>query len=151
MASRGDVVVVTINYRLSTLGFLALADGKTNGNFGFADQILALDWVKEHISAFGGDPDRITVFGQSAGAASVRALLASPKAFGKFAAAIPMSNLAGSNFASTYSFYFTIPEEVSLAVNPILSETGCKTATDQLACLREFDAQALISLPDTAK
>ena len=64
LTSRGDVVLVTINYRLSTLGFLALADGKTNGNFGIADTIAALDWVREHIAAFGGDKDRITVFGQ---------------------------------------------------------------------------------------
>lgn len=151
MASRGDVVVVTINYRLSTLGFLALPDGVINGNFGLADQVMALDWVKEHIAAFGGDPDRITVFGQSAGAASVRALMASPRAIGKFAATIPMSNLAGSNFASTYSFYFTIPQEVSEFANPILSETGCNTASDQLACLRAFDAQALVSLPTVAR
>lgn len=75
MASRGDVVVVTINYRLSTIGFLALEDGKTKGNFGLADQIAALEWVGEYITAFGGDPKRITIFGQSAGAASVRALL----------------------------------------------------------------------------
>ena len=53
LASRGDVVVVGIDYRLSTLGFLALDDGKTNGNFGLADQVAALDWVREHIAAFG--------------------------------------------------------------------------------------------------
>lgn len=151
LVSRGDVVVVTINYRLSTIGFLALDDGKTKGNFGLADQILALDWVHEHITAFGGDPSRITIFGQSAGAASVRALMASPKAIGKFAAAIPMSNLAGSNFAATYSNYFTIPQEVALAVNPILKETGCDTASDQLACLRAFDPHQLVALPDQAK
>ncbi|GKT95471.1 alpha/beta hydrolase [Colletotrichum tofieldiae] len=91
----GNVVVVTINYRLGTLGYLALDDGETNGNFGLADQILALDWVREHIRDFGGDPNKITIFGQSAGAASVRAMMASPKASGKFAAAIPMSNLGG--------------------------------------------------------
>lgn len=103
LVSRGDVVVITINYRLGTLGFLALDDGVTNGNFGLADQITALDWVHQHIKDFGGDPSRITIFGQSAGAASVRALLASPKAIGKYAAAIPQSNLAGSNYATTYS------------------------------------------------
>ena len=113
MASRGDVVVVTINYRLSTLGFLALEDGQTNGNFGLADQVAALDWVRQYITAFGGDPNRITIFGQSAGAGSVRALLGSPQAIGKFAAAIPMSNLAGSDYATTYSLYYTIPEEVA--------------------------------------
>ena len=83
IASRGDVVMVAINYRLSTLGFLALDDGVTKGNFGFADQINALDWVRNNIQDFGGDPDRITIFGQSAGAASVRAMLASPKSIGK--------------------------------------------------------------------
>ena len=53
MASRGDVVLVTTNYRLSTIGFLALDDGKTNGNYGIADIIAALDWVNKNIAAFG--------------------------------------------------------------------------------------------------
>ncbi|KAF6751189.1 Carboxylesterase family-domain-containing protein [Ephemerocybe angulata] len=88
LVSRGDVVVVSINYRLGTLGFLALTDGVTNGNFGLADQITALQWVQKHISAFGGDPTRVTIFGQSAGAGSVRALLASPAASGLFTGAI---------------------------------------------------------------
>ena len=151
LASRGDVVVVTINYRLSTLGFLALNDGRTNGNYGIADQILALDWVREHIVDFGGDPDRITIFGESAGAASVRALMASPKAIGKFAASISMSNPAGSNVASTYSNYLSIPQEVALAVNPILKNTGCDTASDPLACLRAFNPYLLNALPDLAR
>ena len=153
MASRGDVVVVTINYRLSTLGFLALEDGVTNGNFGLADQIAALDWVREYITAFGGDPNRITIFGQSAGAGSVRALLGSPQAIGKFAAAIPMSNLAGSDYATTYSLYYTIPEEVTTVVEPILKEIGCN-ATDSasaLACLKAYDAYELVSLTNVAR
>lgn len=151
MASRGDVVLVTINYRLSTLGFLALDDGKTNGNFGIADQITALEWVSEHISAFGGDPDRITIFGQSAGAGSVRALLQSPKAFGKYAAAIQMSNLAGVGYATTYSQYYTIAQEQSLVANPILAATGCNNATDALACLKTIDGNALVNLPTVAR
>jgi len=150
-ASRGDVVFVTINYRLSTLGFLALNDGKTKGNFGFADQVAALEWVGAHISAFGGDPDRITIVGQSAGAASVRAHMASPKSIGKFAAALPMSNLAGSNYATTYSLYYTIPQEVTVAATPILNETGCLTAKDQLACLKAVDGHTLVNLPDVAR
>jgi carboxylesterase type B len=92
-ASREDVVMVAINYRLTTLGFLALEDGVTKGNYGFADQVNALEWVRKNIQDFGGDPNRITIFGQSAGAASVRAMLASPQSNGKFAAAIPQSNL----------------------------------------------------------
>ncbi|KAH8102123.1 carboxylesterase from carbohydrate esterase [Cristinia sonorae] len=151
MASRGDVVIVGINYRLSTLGFLALNDGKTKGNFGIGDQITALDWVRQHITAFGGDPDRITVFGQSAGAASVRALMGSPKAIGKFAAAIQMSNLAGFGFAQPYSFYFSIPDLVNFAVKPMLAETNCTDAADTLACLKAVDPHTLVGLQDTAK
>ncbi|PCH35219.1 carboxylesterase from carbohydrate esterase [Wolfiporia cocos MD-104 SS10] len=150
MVSRGDVVVVTINYRLSTLGFLALEDGVTNGNFGLADQIAALNWVREYISAFGGDVNRITIFGQSAGAASVRALLGSPQAIGKYAAALPMSNLAGSDYATTYSLYYTIPEEVSTVVEPILEETGCDLA-DALECLRAYNAYELVNLETVAR
>ncbi|CDO70485.1 hypothetical protein BN946_scf184569.g28 [Trametes cinnabarina] len=152
LASRGDVVVVTINYRLSTLGFLALDDGKTNGNFGIADQIIALEWVREHIAAFGGDKDRITIFGQSAGAASVRALMGSPKAIGKYAAAVPMSNLAGANYATTYSLYYTIPQEVSLIANPILAAVGCNTTgSGVLDCMRAVDAHTLVNLPTVAR
>ena len=148
LVSRGDVVVVTINYRLGTLGFLALNDGVTNGNFGLADQITALDWVHEHIRAFGGDPNRITIFGQSAGAASVRALLASREAAGKFAAAIPQSNLAGSNYATTYSDYYTIHEEVSMFAKPILNITNCTTAPSHLHCLRTINPYFLANQSD---
>lgn len=149
-ASRGDLVVVDINYRLSTLGYLALADGVTNGSFGISDQVTALDWVRANIASFGGDPDRITLVGQSAGASSVRILMASPKAIGKFSAAIPMSNLAGLNFATIFSDYPTIEQEVQQSAIPILALTGCNTTTSTaatLACLRAFDAQKLVNLP----
>ena len=65
---------------------VALNDGVTNGSFGISDQVTALDWVRANIAAFGGDPDRITLVGQSAGASSVRILMGSPKAIGKFSA-----------------------------------------------------------------
>ncbi|EIN11150.1 alpha/beta-hydrolase [Punctularia strigosozonata HHB-11173 SS5] len=153
LASRGDVVVVDINYRLSTLGFLALEDGVTNGNFGIADMTVALAWVQKYITSFGGDPDRVTIFGQSAGAAAVRALLASPEAIGNFSAAIPMSNLAGENFATSFSLYFTISQLQPVAVDPILTETGCNRTdlADVLACLRSVDAETLVNLPDVAR
>ncbi|KAK3302444.1 Alpha/Beta hydrolase protein [Chaetomium strumarium] len=149
MASRGDMVVVAINYRLSTLGFLALRDGKTNGNFGLADQITALEWVREHIHALGGDKNRITVFGQSAGAASVRALLASPKAEGKFAGAIMLSNLGGINYGTTYSRYYTIDEQVAVAADAILAATNC--TQDQVDCLRALPPHALTGLANPAR
>jgi len=82
LARLGDVVVVTINYRLGALGFLAhpnLAEPEGGfGNWGLLDQIAALDWVRENIAEFGGDPENVTVFGESAGAMSICALLASP-------------------------------------------------------------------------
>ncbi|KAJ8104595.1 hypothetical protein OPT61_g10674 [Boeremia exigua] len=85
IASRGDVVLVTINYRLGNLGFLAIENTPLTGNYGLKDQSRALDWLAAHIGAFGGDKDKMTVFGQSAGASSAQALLASTEARGKFA------------------------------------------------------------------
>lgn len=103
LASRGDVAVVTINYRLLTLGSLALDDGETNGNYGIGDAVTALQWLQKYSKAFGGDPNRITIFGQSEGAGAVRALLGSPPAIGTFAGAITESNLGGLAYADTYS------------------------------------------------
>src|SRR5271157_3324720 len=95
-ATNGDVVVVTINYRLGALGFLHLADidGEEKGfsnNCGLLDQIAALEWVRYNIAAFGGDPGNITVFGESAGAMSIGTLLAMPAAKGLFQRAILQS------------------------------------------------------------
>ncbi len=96
LARRGDVVIVTINYRLGPLGFLRLNDvthGRipSSGNEGLLDQIAALQWVRENIAEFGGDPDNVTIFGESAGGMSVGALLAMPSARGLFHKAIPQS------------------------------------------------------------
>ncbi|MGH6889370.1 MAG: carboxylesterase/lipase family protein [Rhizomicrobium sp.] len=88
LAAHG-VVVVTINYRLGALGFLALPPG--TGVEGLADQIMALDWVRRNISTFGGDPENVTIFGESAGAMCVGALLASPRSAGLFHKAILQS------------------------------------------------------------
>ncbi|MGH9304644.1 MAG: carboxylesterase/lipase family protein [Acidimicrobiales bacterium] len=97
LASRG-VVVVTFNYRLGALGWLghpslAGEDG-ASANFGLSDQIAALSWVQENIAAFGGDPDRVTVFGESAGAMAVAALMTAPAAQGLFRRAIMQSGAA---------------------------------------------------------
>ncbi|PMD26025.1 alpha/beta-hydrolase [Hyaloscypha hepaticicola] len=145
IASRGDVVMVAINYRLSTLGFLALDDGVTTGNYGFTDQINALDWVWNNIEDFGGDPDRITIFGQSAGAASVRAMLASPKSIGKFTGAIPQSNLGGGGYGTTYSLWLSTADVMKIAVNSILNTTNCSTAVSQLDCLHHVSAASLVT------
>lgn len=89
LAERGDVVVVTLNYRVGALGFLYL--GGETSNLGLQDQIAALGWVRDEIGAFGGDPSRVTVFGESAGAGSLVALLAMPGARGLFQRAILQS------------------------------------------------------------
>ena len=91
LASRGDIVVVTIAYRLGALGFLA-SGSDLPGNAGLSDQIMALKWVKDHIAAFGGDPEQVTIQGESAGAQSVSALLASSASKGLYRAAIMQSN-----------------------------------------------------------
>ncbi|KAF9003261.1 Alpha/Beta hydrolase protein [Cyathus striatus] len=153
MASRNDVVVVSINYRLGTLGFLALDDGVTNGNFGIADQITALQWVQQHIADFGGDPSRITIFGQSAGAGSVRALLAAKPAFGLFQGAIAQSNLGGFGYAHTYTEYMSIEDEVTQFATPVIQAVGCANSTGPalLACLKSVDAQKLITAPNAPR
>jgi para-nitrobenzyl esterase len=89
LAERGDVLVVSLNYRVGALGFLLLGAGRTN--LGLLDQIAALRFVQREIAAFGGDPARVSVFGESAGAGSIVALLAMPAARGLFARAIVQS------------------------------------------------------------
>jgi para-nitrobenzyl esterase len=97
LASRQDVVIVTLNYRLGPLGFLALPElqqedpKSSTGNYGIQDQVQALGWVRDNIANFGGDPQNVTVFGQSAGGMSICVLLASPESAGLFHQAMIMS------------------------------------------------------------
>jgi para-nitrobenzyl esterase len=99
----GDVVVVTVNYRLGAFGFLHLdevfgADFAGSGNAGILDQVAALEWVRDNIEAFGGNPDDVTIFGESAGGMSVGTLLGLPAAEGLYHRAIVQSG--SSSFAS---------------------------------------------------
>jgi para-nitrobenzyl esterase len=99
LAERGDVVVVSINYRLGALGYLYLGDHGGHGwgaasNAGQLDQIAALSWVRDNVAAFGGDPAQVTIFGESAGAVAVSTLLAMPEARGLFGKAIAQSGTA---------------------------------------------------------
>src|SRR6185503_9727961 len=93
LAKKG-VIVVSVNYRVGPLGFLTHpeltkeSEHQSSGNYGLLDQIAALRWVRDNIAAFGGDPNQVTIFGQSAGALSVAALMRSPLARGLFARAI---------------------------------------------------------------
>ena len=130
LSARGDVVVVTLNYRLGALGSLALRDlvpggGDAPANLGLRDQLAALSWVRENIDRFGGDPDCVTVFGESAGAMSVGALLGAPAARGLFRRAILQSG-ASSNVST--------PAQARRAAERFLSRMGA--AGESLEALR---------------
>jgi para-nitrobenzyl esterase len=102
--ARDGVVMVSLNYRLHALGFLYLDEmfdgAEGTGNLGILDQIAALEWVRDHIAEFGGDPDNVTIFGESAGGMSVGTLLGTPAASGLFRRAIAQSGAAQHNISS---------------------------------------------------
>jgi para-nitrobenzyl esterase len=154
----GNVIVVTINYRLGLLGFFAHpaidAEGHRNGNYGLMDQQLALKWVKHNIKAFGGDPGRVTIFGESAGGQSVLCNLASPTAAGLFQRAIEESG-AYLEFQFYYNYITTlgVGETTGTAQVPpgtaIAASVGCPNQT--AACLRALPASTLVGAdPSTA-
>ncbi|KAK6440680.1 hypothetical protein LTR95_003088, partial [Oleoguttula sp. CCFEE 5521] len=151
LASREDIVGVEINYRLSTLGFLAIPGTDIKGNFGIGDQVTALEWVKANIAAFGGDPKKITIIGESAGAGSVRALLGSPPVIKEklIVGAVAQSNLGGGvtlgqngDYGTTYSSYYTIAQSYAVAGQQVFQAVGCTQATldAQIACLKTTPA-----------
>jgi len=141
LAGRGGVVVVTIQYRLNVFGYLvhpglAAEGGRgASGNYGLLDQIAALNWVKENIDSFGGDPARVMLFGESGGGADVCALVASPLAAGLFSSAIMQS---GGCVARTSA-------EMQAWSAGLVTSAGCANAPDAIACLRERDADDLLS------
>ena len=102
MARRGSMVVVGVNYRLGALGFM-YKPGVSESNLGLRDQFAAMDWVNAHIDAFGGDPDNVTIAGQSAGGFSVLAMLASPPMRQRFCRAIAQSAPFGRMMRSIHS------------------------------------------------
>lgn len=130
------VVVVGFNYRVGIFGFLAHPQLSTespqhaSGNYGLMDQIAALQWVKNNIEAFGGDPDRVTAFGESAGASSIAVLMTSPRASGLFQRAIIQSP--------------TLPPLATLAS---AEKAGAVVGTD-IAALRKLDAAELLTYND---
>jgi para-nitrobenzyl esterase len=139
LARRGDVVVVTINYRLGALGFLHLAElcpglAGAVSNPGMRDQVAALRWVADHIAAFGGDPSNVTIFGESAGGMSVGTLLGMPSADGLFQRAIPQSG-------ATHNFH--TPETGTRVAAAFLAALGL-TAAEAERSLREVPPQKLL-------
>jgi para-nitrobenzyl esterase len=152
MAARG-MIVISINYRLGIYGFLAnrafaAEAGGGNGNFGLLDQIAALQWVQRNAAVFGGDPARVTIAGQSAGAMSVNDLILSPKAKGLFHGAIaqsgsgmglPPASLAtaeadGARFMAAAGA--TSADDLRALTSAQISEAAKKSVTPQTAMLR---------------
>jgi para-nitrobenzyl esterase len=139
LAASSDVVVVTVNYRLGILGFLAhgdLADEQTGaaGNWGLLDQMAALRWVQESIGAFGGDPANVTLFGESAGAVAVVDLLAVPSAEGLFSRAICQSGPARA----------LSMDAAESAATKLTAELGMRRPAD----LREVPVDRLLEVQD---
>uniref|UniRef100_A0A8C8XEI6 Carboxylic ester hydrolase n=1 Tax=Panthera leo TaxID=9689 RepID=A0A8C8XEI6_PANLE len=133
LAAYGDVVVVTVQYRLGLLGFLSTGDEHAPGNWGFLDVVAALHWVQGNISPFGGDPNSVTIFGSSAGACIVSALVLSPLAAGLFHRAIAQSGV------------ITIP--TLQASNPRLL---AQSFADSMACTSTSSAEMLQCLREKA-
>ena len=135
LARRGDVVVVSFNYRLGAFGFAdlgALDERFADSNVGLRDQLAALRWVQEHVADFGGDPTQVTLFGQSAGAMSVVSLLTSPHGQGLFARAIAQSG-AG---------HHALSRAQAAGVAECLLE-ALKVPPHELARLRALPAEAI--------
>lgn len=122
----GNAIVVTINYRLGMFGFLQSADGKLPGNQGLWDQHLALKWIHENIAAFTGDPNQVTIFGQSAGAASVLYQALYPGNKGYFQRVIAESGSPLADWA------------ISTGPNAevFIEKVGCNSSLDPVVCLR---------------
>ncbi len=147
LATHGNVVVVTLNYRLGPLGFLAHPSltqegGGTSGNYGLLDQIQALEWVRDNVEQFGGDPNNVTILGESAGGGSVCYMMASPMASGLFHRGIVQS-------FNCFGRVQLLDEDSEVPAAHALGETvaenlGCDTADDVLACMRGVTFDELV-------
>uniref|UniRef100_A0A8C7RDL4 Neuroligin 2b n=1 Tax=Oncorhynchus mykiss TaxID=8022 RepID=A0A8C7RDL4_ONCMY len=138
LAAYGNVIVVTMNYRLGVLGFLSTGDQSAKGNYGLLDQIQALRWLNENIGHFGGDPERITIFGSGAGASCVNLLILSHHSEGLFQRAIAQSGSAISSWSVNYR---------PLMYTKILAKkVGCSYGDtgDLVECLRRKSFRELV-------
>ncbi|KAJ8871578.1 hypothetical protein PR048_027904 [Dryococelus australis] len=141
-----DIVLVTVNYRLGPLGFLSTGDEASPGNYGLKDQVAALRWTRDNIAAFGGNPNSVTIFGESAGGASVHYHMLSPLSNGLFHRGISQSGTAlniwtlapngDSKFqAEKLATFLSCPKEPTAALVKCLRE---KSAVDIIATDRQF-------------
>lgn len=154
LAVRGDVVVVTVNYRLGIFGFFGYPGFENSGAFGIEDQQAALRWVRRNAAAFGGDPRNVTLFGESAGSHSVCAQLTSPSAAGLFHRAITQSTPCGAgSFEGTplrpvMDVPFWLPRDSYEGYGQYLATlVGCADPGTAPACLRDKPVADLLAQP----
>ncbi|XP_004583974.2 cocaine esterase-like isoform X3 [Ochotona princeps] len=140
LAAFEDVVVVTIQYRLGVLGFFSTGDQHASGNWGYLDQVAALRWVQQNIAYFGGNPDRVTIFGESAGGTSVSSHVLSPMSQGLFHGAIMESGVAVLPGLITSS-----SEMVSMLVANL---SACDPVNSKgfVACLRDKSEEEMLAI-----
>ncbi|APU19539.1 carboxylesterase/lipase family protein [Actinoalloteichus sp. GBA129-24] len=156
LAVDGDVVVVTVNYRLGLFGGFGLPGLADSGTFGLQDQRAALEWVQRNAAAFGGDPDNVTLFGVSYGATATSAHLVSPDSQGLFHRAILQSGFplmdapAGSVFPGVPAlpwFGWTSSEQAEALGSMLAGELGCADPAAALECLRALPVETLLDYP----
>ncbi|XP_054166212.1 acetylcholinesterase 1-like [Oppia nitens] len=156
LATQGDVIVVTINYRLGLLGLINVGSDEAPGNMFIWDQIQALEWIQKNIGHFGGDPNRVTVFGGSAGSISISALILSPKSRHLFQNAIMMSGAATvykSIAEPTDSIRYWLSQAKTLGCSSSssdkLNQSRSKFTKQLVDCLRQVPADKLAVHPST--
>ncbi|GFW67143.1 neuroligin-4, X-linked [Trichonephila clavipes] len=145
LASAGNVIVITVNYRLGVLGFLSTEDASARGNYGLLDQILALKWVKNNIMAFGGNASDVTIFGNSAGGACVGLHLISPMSRGLFSKAIAQSGSPIGEWA--------VQRRPRMYVERLARKLKCPDVNNSeliLECLRKIDPEQIIDKSEDA-
>lgn len=150
LVTKGNVIVVGVNYRLGPLGFLALpglaAESQTTGNYGILDQQAGLRWVQQNIRAFGGDPNNVTIFGESAGGHSVCMQLIAPAAKGLFDKAISESGGCVGTGTGKRAGLGPMPVAQAYATgNALAAAVGCGEAASAVACLRGKPAVDLLN------
>jgi para-nitrobenzyl esterase len=149
MAIQGNVIVVTVNYRLGILGYMASSAlsgqsaDQVSGNYGFEDQLFALQWVRQNIGAFGGNSSDVTIFGESAGGFSVCAAIVSPRGAGLFQRAITESGPCGEPLPSLAG--------AQASGDAMVSALGCAESSDAASvnCLRSLPTADILAEQST--
>merc|ERR1712012_515633 len=137
-----DIILVTLNYRLGPLGFLSLGNQDIPGSAGMLDQVAALQWVQDNIHRFGGDPDNVTLMGQSAGSFSTTYHLVSPKSKGLFRRIIAQSGVGG--FSPSYHHYNEW-QAVKYG-NEASALVGCLDVSTRVHCLRNKKVSEVMTM-----